>query len=352
MRRIILFAAVLISGISCGINVDLEKKCIIEGNLSGLEGEGWVYMTDKWNDFEVIDSTEYHDGTFRFEVIAEKPTMVFLHTGYYSELHSFFNDPGTITLSGSVDDVRKAQVTGTPMNDSCNALNKELEKNMAEPSMVRRFELCTELFSSELDENMGNAYSLHLIQLCETGMHPFVLLEYVDKLEPYLKDKAFTSELKNRLESLIPISAYLEESGIKPYFIDTEYPDANGNAVRLSEVVDNPKNKCIYIDFWATWCGPCRYSMKALRETYGKYHDKGFEVLAVSCDTDIEAWKKCIKDEGFEWINVIGEISSSGWKAYMVEAVPTSILIDCSTGLIVGRDLYGDMLDRKLEEIL
>ena len=352
MKRIVIISAVLIGFISCNSNSFSEKKCIIEGNLSGLDGNGWIYMTDRWNDSKIIDSTEYHDGVFRFEVNAEEPTMVFLHAGCFRELHSFFNDPGTITLSGSAEDARNAQVSGTPMNDAYNELNNSLNKCMTEPSMVKRNELCTKLFSSELNENLGNAYSLLLIQMYEAGMHPFLLLEYIDKLQSYLKDKPFTAELKERLESLMPVSAYMEVSGVKPYYIDMEYPDVHGKMVRLSEIVKNPLNRCVYIDFWATWCGPCRYSMTLLKETYAKYHEKGFEVLTVSCDKDIEAWKKCVKDMGFEWINVNGELYSSGWKDYMVNSVPTSILIDCSTGLIVGRDLYGDMLDSKLEDIL
>ena len=70
MKRIIIIIAVSLSSLSCGSNVSSVPQCIIEGNLSGLEGDGWIYMVDEWDDSIVIDSTSYQDGVFRFEVDA------------------------------------------------------------------------------------------------------------------------------------------------------------------------------------------------------------------------------------------------------------------------------------------
>ena len=92
--------------------------------------------------------------------------------------------------------------------------------------------------------------------------------------------------------------------------------------------------------------------MENLAKTYALYKDKGFEVYTVSCDSNTEAWKKHVKEKDFGWIDVIGGMSMPEWKSYVISGVPTSILIDCSTGLIIGRELYGDMLDAKLKEIL
>ena len=102
--EIILAFATLVTIASC--TQSTTPTCIVEGNLTGLEGDGWVYMTDMWNDGEVIDSTEYHNVFFRFEVSAEEPTMVFLHADCFAHLHRFFNDPGIITLTGSAEDAR------------------------------------------------------------------------------------------------------------------------------------------------------------------------------------------------------------------------------------------------------
>ena len=354
MKRIIIIIAVSLSALSCGSNVSSVPQCIIEGNLSGLEGDGWIYMVDAWDDSVVIDSTRYQDGVFRFEVDAAEPTMVMLTCNELPDtrLHRFFNDAGMLSLTGSVEVARKAQVSGTPLNDALNDVVRQMDEYYAESSMVKRQDRCMELFTEALNGNSGNALSLKLIEMSVQGMHPYVLLQYMEHLEPYLADKAHAKQLKEYLEQLLSVSPAIEGCDVKPYYIDMEYPDVNGSMVKLSDIVNNPKNRCVYIDFWATWCGPCRIFMESLAKTYEQYKDKGLEVYTVSLDNNTEAWKKLVTEKNFCWIDVIGGMSIPESKAYVVSGVPTSVLIDCSTGLIIGRELYGDMLDAKLKEIL
>lgn len=348
INKVLVCALTIIAAVSC------KPVCVIEGNLTGMEGDGWIYMVDAWDDSVIIDSTRYHDGAFRFEVDAAEPTMVMLTCNELPDprLHRFFNDAGTLSLTGSVEVARKAQVSGTPLNDALNDVVRQMDEYYAESSIAKRQDRGMELFTEALNGNSGNALSLNLIEMSVHGMHPYVLLQYMEHLEPYLADKAYAKQLKEYLERLLPVSPIIEGSDVKPYYIDMEYPDVNGDLIKLSDVVNNPKNRYVYIDFWATWCGPCRMSMESLAETYKKYKDNGFEVYTVSCDTNTEAWRKLVTEQDFGWIDVIGGMSMPEWKSYVVKGVPTSILIDCSTGLIIGRELYRDLLDAKLEEIL
>ena len=349
MYRKVLFLALTVMGI-----VSCKQTCIVEGNLTGLEGEGWIYMVDSWNESAVIDSARYVDGVFRFEVQAEEPTKVMLTCNESPDprLYTFFNDKGSISLTGTVEGARKTQICGTPLNDALMEVERQMDEYYAEPSMVKRQESCMALFTAALNDNSGNALSMSLIEMSVQGMHPYVLLQYMSQLKPYLQDKAHTKALKTELERLLPVSPAIEGSDVKPYYIDMEYPDVNGTMIKLSDVVTNPKNKYVYIDFWATWCGPCKAQMIPLAKTYELYKDKGFEVYTVSCDNNTDAWKKHVTEKNFGWIDVIGGMSMPEWKSYVISGVPTSILIDCSTGLIIGRDLHGDMLDAKLEELL
>ena len=348
MKKLYLGLIAVIAAVSC------KPVCVIEGNLTGMEGEGWIYMVDAWDDSVIIDSTRYQDGAFRFEVDAAEPTMVMLTCNELPDprLHRFFNDAGTLPLTGSVEGARKAQVSGTPLNDALNDVVRQMDEYYAESSMVKRQDRCMELFTEALNDNSGNALSLKLIEMSVQGMHPYVLLQYMEHLEPYLADKAHAKQQREYLERLLPVSPAIEGCDVKPYYIDMEYPDVNGTMIKLSDVVTNPKNKYVYIDFWATWCGPCKAFMIPLGKTYELYKDKGFEVYTVSCDNNTDAWKKHVKEKDFGWIDVIGGMSMPEWKSYVISGVPTSILIDCSTGLIIGRDLHGDMLDAKLEELL
>ena len=347
-KYVLICTLAILSAVSC------KPLCIVEGNLTGLEGEGWIYMVDSWNESALIDSARYVDGVFRFEVQAEEPTMVMLTCNESPDprLHTFFNDKGSISLTGTVEGARKTQICGTPLNDALMEVERQMDEYYAEPSMVKRQDRCMALFTAALNDNSGNALSMSLIEMSVQGMHPYMLLQYMEHLEPYLADKAHAKQLKEYLERLLPVSPAIEGCDVKPFYIDMEYPDVNGSMVKLSDIVNNPKNKYVYIDFWATWCGPCRIFMESLAKTYEQYKDKGLEVYTVSLDNNTEAWKKLVTEKNFCWIDVIGGMSIPESKAYVVSGVPTSVLIDCSTGLIVGRELYGDMLDAKLKEIL
>ena len=353
IRKVTLWILICLAFVACNGSGASEQKCVIDSNINGLDGQGWIYMVDTWNGNEVLDSTQFNNGVFRYEVDAKQPTMVMLRTEYENILKTgFINDSGFISLQGNVNEIAKMPVQGTPMNDILVELKKKMEECFIEPSMIKRMELCTELFSAKLDENSGNACSIVMVEMSLSGIHPTVLLGYMDKLEPYLKDKAYVRKLKGKLERLEKVSPYIEGSGIAPCYIDMEYPGVTGDMIKLSDVIANPKNKYVYIDFWSTWCAPCVAYLQSLKNTYKLYKDMGFEVYAVSCDSNVEGWKQFVAEENAGWIDVVAGASFPQWKAYEIDGIPTSFLIDCPTGMIVGRDLFGDMLNAKLDELL
>ena len=120
-----------------------------------------------------------------------------------------------------------------------------------------------------------------------------------------------------------------------------EYPDADGNLISLSSVVNNPANRYVLLDFWAVWCDPCRDAVPELRALYEKYHEKGLEIYSVSEDQSEARWKAFIADNGMTWINVLddngGRKNSKAWFDYALHGIPTTILIDGQTGAILLR---------------
>jgi peroxiredoxin len=126
-------------------------------------------------------------------------------------------------------------------------------------------------------------------------------------------------------------------------------PSPKGDTIRLSSF----KGKYVLVDFWASWCSPCRQENPNLVKIYKKYKAKGFEIFQVSLDKTKEAWTKAIKDDGLTWIQVsdLKYWDSQTAKTYNIESIPSSFLLD-KDGSIMAKNLRGESLQEKLVSLL
>jgi thiol-disulfide isomerase/thioredoxin len=126
--------------------------------------------------------------------------------------------------------------------------------------------------------------------------------------------------------------------------------DTAGRSVSSKEITD--KAKYTFIDFWASWCAPCRVQGRALIPLYAKYKSKGLKVIAVSLDTNPAAWKKAIRADGYTWVNLsdLKGFESPIILKYGITAIPRNFLID-PNGKIIAKDLHGSELEAKLAEL-
>jgi peroxiredoxin len=124
--------------------------------------------------------------------------------------------------------------------------------------------------------------------------------------------------------------------------------DTAGRPVSLSSF----RGKYVLVDFWASWCGPCRQENPTVVAAYQKFHGKGFEIIGISLDQDEKSWKKAIRTDKLTWTHVsdLKNWNNAVAKAYGVQGVPQNFLID-PQGKIVARGLRGEDLDKKLSEI-
>ncbi|WP_153797143.1 TlpA family protein disulfide reductase [Foetidibacter luteolus] len=127
---------------------------------------------------------------------------------------------------------------------------------------------------------------------------------------------------------------------------DIELPNAKGVATKLSSL----KGKVVLIDFWASWCGPCRRSVPGLKTIYKKYKDKGFEIYGVSLDSDSNDWKRAIFDDGVKWLQVLDLKGDTAGK-WDVNYIPNTFLID-KEGKLVAINANHDALDQLLQKLL
>ncbi|QJB36984.1 TlpA family protein disulfide reductase [Chitinophaga oryzae] len=165
--------------------------------------------------------------------------------------------------------------------------------------------------------------------------------------------KHFTLELDDQGKEAVIVKK--EEAGPSKETVAFEYEDfkmadMEGKTIASKNITS--KNKYTFIDFWASWCAPCRAQGRELIPIYNNYKSKGFDVIAISLDTDVKAWKKATQADGYTWTNLsdLKGFESPISKKYNIIAIPRNLLID-RKGNIIAMDLHGKALEAKLAEL-
>ncbi|MBJ6367276.1 TlpA family protein disulfide reductase [Snuella sedimenti] len=125
-----------------------------------------------------------------------------------------------------------------------------------------------------------------------------------------------------------------------------------GKAISLKDVCSKEENKFVLLEFWASWCGPCRSEIPHMKEAYSEYNPKGFEIFSFTIDDSRAAWQKASKEENLPWIDSGMGTKTGPKELYGITGVPANFLVDTSTGKIVAINLRGEKLTQKLKELL
>jgi thiol-disulfide isomerase/thioredoxin len=314
---ILLSLFIVISG--CHSNRNQSDYCTVKGTVKGLKDGTKLELLDEFQDFKVIANTTVKDGAFEFHPEIFSPTHVYLYTQKGKQLKDFILEPGTILVEvdATDEDDLDTGATGTPSNDVDHryiALVKSGDQEAANA-----------LMDSVLDAEQTGALALDMVSnRCKSTAQG---LDALDRLSPELANLDFVAELREELTRRL-------KTEVGGMYIDLEYLDVDGNPVSLSSVVNNPNNRYVLLDFWATWCDGCVEVLPDLVELYAKYHDKGLEIYGMSADTKgrYELWKSCLAENNMTWVNVCdfsgGRVDSKARHDYALAAYPTTVLID------------------------
>jgi len=339
----------------------------INVEFSGLNGEDIVYMQlVKNNELETIDSVQIAENKVQFEGALDAPQMVYLKIGESRKIVNFFGENSEIEVKVNLDDLVNTQVVGSIVHDEfvefqsymspIDQREQKLREDYREASMNGDQEKIDSLRKES--ENIYNDQQEMLYQYINdkssSYMAPFVINRYLvyeldenelDSLLQMLDPSIHNSQDYTKLNERVEI---LKKVAVGQPAVDFTLNDPDGNPISLSSF----RGKYVLIDFWASWCGPCRRENPNVVQLYSEYKDKGFEILGVSLDEDRTRWLGAIEADSLTWPHVSdlqGWGSESG-KMYGIISIPATVLLD-PEGIIIDKDLRGDALRQKLEEL-
>lgn len=287
------------------------------------------------------DTVNIKNGVFGFKGSTRRPELVVIDlmtpgsSGEEEYAAFFYMDPNAITVDFDKSGTAKIISTGKEQK-----IFREYSAREQDP---KNFGMDTEQDIAKLIKQYPDSY-VGLDKLTYNSV----------KMQPTRAQQLFGS-LSKRIQQTKDGIAFKKELEIALKFdvgqpsIDFTLPDTEGKPVSLASF----KGRYVLLDFWASWCGPCRATHPELKNTYDKYKDKNFQVLAVSLDTQKNLWLKAIKEDQLPWTQVIDLKTASNQvaKMYGITQIPQSFLID-PNGKIVSRNLKGEALDAKLSQLL
>ncbi len=363
MKKLILFLSLAIVFASC--NSRKTNEFIITGSIEGSAPEKVYLQKSVDGDFQILDSSLVDEGKFKFKGIIEDPEMYYIGMDE-GKFVGFFNEAANIEIKIISDSLEKPMVEGSSSDADYRKYTKMLDEQKSaliglytqyneaarDTDSVQMKSLEEKIESLE-NENKGKLISF-IKANTSSFVAPYLAMRHAYELNlDELKDitagldaKVKKSKSSQSLDERIKI---LESVAIGKTAPDFTMNDQNGQPVTLSSL----KGNFLLIDFWASWCGPCRRENPNVVAAYKKFNDKGFQILGVSLDRDKDAWLQAINDDKLTWLHVsdLQYWGNAASQLYGIMSIPSNVLLD-RDGVIIAKDLRGEDLMKKLEEVL
>lgn len=338
-----------------------ELPFVLKGKINGLKS-GLIYLTYTSDKKLVKDSCRVINNRFIFKKTVCEPVRAYLNLKEkdYNPLHAvgFFLEPGRLKITAPYQNFSKSKIRGSQMQKESDELDKRIRKTAKkyQPQLDSLNKESDDVKREAIRERLGpyfeevnkinfayffnypnSYYTAYCLQFYLNKITLDSLYMFYSKLSPVVQESEFGVYLKTKM--------YLLRAGspgsIAPGFFKK---DINGNEISLAGL----KGKYVLLDFWASWCIPCRKNNPGLKELYSRYHEAGFEIIGVSDnDSSPEEWRKAVFQDGLPWRHILRGLDKKKKMAnernendilenFGIQELPTYILIN-PEGVIIGR---------------
>jgi peroxiredoxin len=381
MKRILLLltvSAVLFSCNKAGVN-----EYIISGTVKGVADGKTVILEkqDETGQLKPIDTVKIKDGKFTIKGSSKEPEIMLLQVEALQGKVPFILENGDIEVIVDKDSIQKSKLSGTFNNDVFSKFNVDVVKfqkdsqkkmtafqnaNMAKMKaaqeakdtitinkLMKEYQVLQKagmdfyvkfaesnpkaLISALIVDSMLNDPSVDLVRAKK------IFASFSPELKKYKPGKSIQSKLDKIAK---PIAAAAEVGTIAP---DFSAPNPEGKSISLKESL----GKVTIIDFWASWCNPCRAENPNVVALYNEFHSKGLNIIGVSLDKDAKKWKEAIAKDKLTWNQVsnLKDFEDPIAVTYGINAIPSTFILDAK-GTIVAKDLRGAELKAKVAALL
>jgi peroxiredoxin len=368
---------------ACSLNTNKEEHTgyIIKGKIENLNKKELVlYKLDK-NSWKPMDTTKADNSNyFVFKGKVEEQDFYMIGFDKEKSINLILDNGVELDVYANAEDSEKtATVRGSKDNEDLytfqSYLNDYTEKSSRLSNYLSQLERGNHkdsvLIISKEFEKLNTDHQTFIKSYSDSimpSMAVFKTLHYLDiysnldylvslaiRMKQEMPKNKYTATYASEITRMAEEKRREDERELNsPVGIGKQAPEISlNNADGVNFKLSSLKGKYVLIDFWASWCTPCRYESPNLVKAYEKYKNRNFEILSVSLDQNKDAWLRAIKQDHFTWKNIS---DLKGWQSsivptYEIQGIPATFLID-PKGIIIAKNLRGPDLEKKLEEVL